>query len=176
MSPCNQLVKQVRAERPGSRGFSVVEMLLSVSVLTFGLLANMPLIVLAQKQNEVNRYRMFATNVAQRELAQFVTHAIPSGGSFTDKDGNLIQASCPPGINSCGNSLTGSGDIDFSLAATSGFSLSPPKDLLGVSYDVRWNIHPAPTNKTMIVIVVGVQAKKGILVVPPVDLKAFVAP
>lgn len=170
----NQAGKQIGAERPGSRGFSVVEMLLSVTVLTFGMLANMPLIVLAQKQNEINRYRMFATNVAQRELAQFVTHAIPSGGSFQDKDGNWIQASCLPGINSCGNSLTGSGDIDFSLAATPGFSLSPPPDLLGVNYDVRWNIHAAPSNKTMIV--VGVRAKKGIVLVPPVDLKAFVAP
>jgi hypothetical protein len=169
----NQAGKRLRVERPGSRGFSVVEVLLSVTVLTFGLLANMPLIALAQKQNEVNRYRMFATNVAQRELVQFVTHAIPSGGSFQDKDGNWIQASCLPGINSCGNSLTGSGDIDFSLAATPGFSLSQ-QDLLGVNYDIRWNIHAAPSNKTMIV--VGVGAKKGIVIVPPVDLKAFVAP
>ncbi len=166
------IASKKRSRRAGNRGFSLVEMLLAVSIMTFGLLANIPLILLAQKQGDYNRFRMLATSMAERELDQITQHAFDVGGTFLDKDGTWIQMTCSGGASACGNPLTASGGIDFSVAATSEYSFTRT-DSQNVTYDVRWKLHIMSSNKKLVVI--GVRAKNGIITAPPVNLKTFVA-
>ncbi len=158
--------------RSSSRGFSLAEMLLALTLLTFGLLANVPLIMLAQNQNALKRYQLLAASMAEREMDQTSTHAFPPGGSFQDHDGNWIQMSCGRRVNACGSSLNAAGAIDFTVPGVTGFSFTET-DPQGVVYDVRWNIHTMSGTKVLVVL--GVHAQKGILLVPPVTLKTYAA-
>src|SRR5208337_5635141 len=78
--------------------------------------------------------------LAQKELDQIRQNISASLGSFTDLNGNTVDVACPgaPGT-SCGNPLTASGLIDFSQAASVGFS-TQLADPSGQQYSVRWNI------------------------------------
>lgn len=157
--------------RSRSKGFSVVEMLVAVVLLSIALMANVPLLLLAVNQNEIARDQMASSNIAERELDQISRHAFDAGGGFSDRDGNCVKTICAPGIESCGNALNGTGGVDFSLPLTSGFSFTEI-DPQGMHYDVRWNIHATPSNQLLVS--VGVRAQRGIILAPPVNLRALV--
>ncbi len=157
-----------------AEGFSLLEMLAALLVFTVGLLAVLPLLSLATRQNELSQYQTAAAILAQRQLEQISHRAFTAGGSFFDRDGNWIQVSCPdPAQESCGNPLNSVGLIDFSLTAPPGFSLTY-QDPRGASYDVRWNIRVTPSNTKQIVI--GVRARTAVFNVPAVHLRTLIAP
>lgn len=170
------LLGQKRAAHGASEssGFSLLEMLTAVFVLIVGILALLPLVSVATRQNELTRYQTSATLLAQRQLEQICHYAFAPGGGFFDGDGNWIQVSCPdPTQESCGNPLNAVGLIDFSLDPLVGFSLAY-QDPGGSAYDIRWNIQVTPSNAKQFV--VGVRARRNVIIVPPVHLRTLIAP
>lgn len=166
----NQIIRRASP----AKGFSLLEMLTAFFILTFGVLALVPLVPLTTRQNDISRYQTTATIVGERLLEQMGQQAFTPPGGFFDRAGNWIQVSCAaPAQESCGNPLTEAGRIDFSLAPLAGFSLSY-QDPRGVSYNVRWNVQRTPSNTKQFV--VGVRARSGALLVPPVQLRTLFAP
>lgn len=155
-------------------GFTLLEMLMAVTLLTVGFLAFFPLLSLTVRQSELSHYQTTATTLAQRHLEQMTPHAFDSGGGFFDPEGNWIQVSCPvPGTESCGNPLNATGGIDFSVPPLVGFALVS-QDAAGMAYDLRWNIRIGPGGIKQFV--VGVRAQPSAFRVPLVHLRTLVAP
>jgi hypothetical protein len=97
-----------------------------------------------------------AAQIAQRELEQIRNNIFSPSGSYTDADGNLLDASCQgsPGT-SCGNQLTlnpaNEYVIDYSQPPAVGYSVTL-QDGLGIQYDIRWNVTITPDHGREIIL------------------------
>jgi prepilin-type N-terminal cleavage/methylation domain-containing protein len=136
-------------------GFTLVETLVALCVLSAGLLALAMLFPLAVRLGAQSSVTSAAIQIAQRELEQIRNNIFSPSGSYTDADGNLLDASCSgaPGT-SCGNPLTWSGTswtIDYSQPAAVGYSVTL-QDGLGGLYDIRWNVTITANNGREIIL------------------------
>ncbi|MFQ5741006.1 MAG: hypothetical protein ACE5JX_18545 [Acidobacteriota bacterium] len=165
---------RARSRRTGVAGFTLLETLLSVLILTIGILATGPLVLLSTQQSELSRYRTNATMLAQRQLERIAQNKLAAAGGFSDPDGNWIQVDCLNAAQeTCGSPLNDFGLIDFSQDALVSFSL-PSTDPDGITYDIRWNIQRSPNGTRRII--VGVRGRAGIFLIPAVHLRTLVAP
>jgi Tfp pilus assembly protein PilV len=121
-------------------GFSLIETLVAQTILAFALLGLAMLFPLEEQSAKLANVTSETARLAQKELDQIRANISASSGSFTDLNGNTVEAACqgPPGT-SCGNPLTASGLIDFSQAPPVGFS-TQLTDPSGFQYSIRWNI------------------------------------
>jgi prepilin-type N-terminal cleavage/methylation domain-containing protein len=121
-------------------GFTLVETLMALWVLSTGLLALAMLFPLAVRLSAQSSVTGAAIQIAQRELEQIRNNIFSPSGSYTDADGNLLDASCAgaPGAT-CGNPLTSTQTIDYTLPSAVGYSVTL-RDGLGSLYDIRWNV------------------------------------
>jgi len=166
MNDILQLRKQKR-----QAGFTLVELMIAVLVLTFGLLALTALFATAIGNNGRSRVDSTATMLSESVIEQ-ITAALARGGpsSVTDCAGtswpvcnpNSPDPNCPAGTNGA-NVQTNSPSIDFgqtnvpygysmNYAVCNGGGLSGTQAV----YDVRWNIEPlstAPSSSSYLVTV-----------------------
>ncbi len=124
-----------------SAGFSLVELMIAVSILAVAILGGMTMIVLGIARNGGNRMDTAATNVAQTVLEDIASASPKSNATLTITDcaGNNVQITTAAGG---APTLANSGDIDFSQAAVAGYQAS--YTVCGangrVVCDVRWNV------------------------------------
>jgi len=138
--------------RESPSGFTLMETLVALSILSVSLLALAMLFPLAVRLNAGSSVTSAAIQIAQCELEQIRNNIFSPSGSYTDATGNVLDASCQ-GVagTSCGNPLTSSWVIDYSQAAAVGYSVTLQDDL-GTSYDVRWNVTITANNGREIIL------------------------
>jgi Tfp pilus assembly protein PilV len=141
-------------------GFSLVELMMAVLILTFGLLAITALFATAIGNNGRSRVDSTATMLSESVLEQ-ITAVLANGGpsSLTDSDPQYAAENCPApttwyiDTNVGGASLSGA-TIDFTQAQSAIPQPNPPYTYymnyvvcngageFGTTavYDVRWNI------------------------------------
>jgi Tfp pilus assembly protein PilV len=129
-----------------------VETLVALWILSTGLLALAMLFPLAVRLGAQSSVTGAATQIAQRELEQIRDNIFSHSGSYSDADGNLLDASClgAPGTN-CGNPLTSTRTIDYSRPPAVGYSVTL-RDGLGRLYDIRWNVTITSNNSKEIIL------------------------
>ena len=145
-----------RRTAPGSaagptRGFTLVEALVALTLLSVSLLSLAMLFPLETRLAGVSVVANQTATLVQRELSQISIHAFDSSGSFVDLLGNTVEVGClgPPGT-SCGNPLTTSGLIDFTQPPPVGFSEQVSAGG-GLQFSIRWNITVTASNGKRIV-------------------------
>lgn len=172
--------------RRDSKGFSLVELILAMFVLTVGVLGGMVMILMGMTRDNSNRVDTTATNAAQAVLEQIAGAPSNTNPSIpvTDCAGNNFT------VNSAGSSAAGgagapllaNGDMDWSKAIVNGYQMNYTvcgTNGLQTVYDVRWNVTLAgPGNIGKLVTVAArqpfVQTSTGIGFVSPVTLRTFV--
>lgn len=155
--------------RRGQRGFTLVEMLIAVVVVIFGLVAVAQLVPTSVMLNSNNRNDGTALAFAQREMDAMRTQPLatsnpPSPPSFNDPQGVLcpLAQTCllgdptQPGIpvGSPVVMFNGAPVIDFSAAQVPGYSFNytDPNDPFGATYDVRWDVITNVNTVTQVVV------------------------
>jgi Tfp pilus assembly protein PilV len=133
-------------------GFTLLETLVALWVLTTGLLALAMLFPLAVRMGAQGSVTGATIQIAQRELEQIRNNILSPSGSYTDADGNVLDASCTgaPGTT-CGNPLTSTQTIDYTLPPAVGYSVTL-RDGLGNLYDIRWNVTITANNGREIIL------------------------
>ncbi len=138
--------------RRKTRGMSLLELMIALTVLVVGLLALMGLVMTAVASNTRNRTDTSGTFVAQTFIESIINQPNAAAVTVTDCAGNSIAVqSAPPSTvgSSIGAALMtdGSGRIDFTQSAwliTPGYHstyVSCGDGGKSTTYDVRWNIY-----------------------------------
>ena len=139
--------KAMRAitESPGSkqRGFTLIEMMIAMMMMTVGLLAVAQLVPFSIRLNTANRDDSTALVLAQSEMNQLIEQPL-ANATFVDAGGNNCTLGNPatPGVF-VGNpvvTFNGAQVINFAGGAVPGYSFTwfDPNDPTQVRYDVRW--------------------------------------
>ncbi|MFL6440161.1 MAG: prepilin-type N-terminal cleavage/methylation domain-containing protein [Terriglobales bacterium] len=156
-------LSQRRKQRTGTEGFSLIELLIAMLVLTVGLLGGMIVIVTAIASNARARLDSTAVALAQSTMDRIValsSAAVPQQTSLTDCEGTVHTISTASGGGAPLIDVTGLPDgkqmIDFTQPAVTNYSMvyvlcatgSTAGGVLGVKqkYDVRWNVSDIPNS------------------------------
>lgn len=146
--------------RMKASGFSLVELMVAMLVLAFGLVAGAAVISTAIATNGRARFDTTATALAESVMEHIV--AIPSRAqgaaaltSMTDCAGTTFTMNTVQGGANLISTGVFAGNIDFTQPAVQQYSMlyticSAGKNM---SYDVRWRIDPGPTPFTQLVTV-----------------------
>lgn len=175
------------SRRNSQRGFTLVELLMSLAVLLVGIVAVAQLVPASVGLNSTNRNDSSALVFAQREMNVLRSRPL-ADLSFTD----ALGASCPTG-NICDlgdptqpGQVVGSPVvlinnqpvINFGAAQVDNYSFNyaDPNDPYGTSYDVRWAVITTTKNNqaTSKRFIVGVQKRSGNGFFQPVTLDTMV--
>jgi prepilin-type N-terminal cleavage/methylation domain-containing protein len=146
--------------KPGrqcQRGFSYIELMIAMVVLTVGLLGGIAVICAATANNGKSKLHTTAATLAESTLEKII--ALPKSGSttLTDCQGNAftiqttnLGANSPAVVNGFGGT-----QLDFAQASVAGYSMQYAMCTPGqaISYDVRWRIDAGPTPSTELVTV-----------------------
>ena len=138
-------------------GFSLMELVIAVSVLAVGLLGGMSVICVAVASNGGSKLNTTAATLAESTMERIL--AIPQGAanpatSVTDCTGNTFQINTLLG----GSPVTANGlfpGVNYAQAPVAGYSMLYATCSAGPAlvYDVRWNIAQGPTPATQLVTV-----------------------
>lgn len=191
-NPGSRRARQTRA------GFSLIELLIAMTVLLAGIVAVAQLVPAAIDFDQRNRYNSVALVVAERELEQMVrqpltvkTSASVSDYNFADTDGTVVQLGPPPSpataaVSAAPPAATQSGCpvsagfIDFTQdCTTTGYVKTVT--LAGTSYEVRWNVVTLYGNNVGTIVPVTKRVtiaarSTSVRPLPPVSLSVQVAP
>ena len=164
-------------------GFSLIELMMAMLVLMFGVLAGMTMVIMGVARNGTNRFDTTATNVAQTVLEEIA-------GTSPNSDPVLTVNDCVPNtlqINTAagGANLLTNGSIDFtqSAAGLNGNQYQMNYTVCGtngvqVTYDVRWNVQKVGTYAKLVTVAAQQQsnsnAQIGLTYLPPVTLRTLV--
>ena len=177
------MMKLYRRTRHGSsKGFSLIELLFALFILTFGVLAAMTMVIMGVSRNGSNRFDTTATNVAQTVLEE-VSGSAPNSNptlTVTDCTGTNLQINTAAG----GANLLSTGSIDFtqSAATLNASHYQMNYTVCGsngqqVTYDVRWKVQAMGTYGKLVTVSAQqqfVNTTKGIAFLPPVTLRTVV--
>jgi prepilin-type N-terminal cleavage/methylation domain-containing protein len=143
-----------------SCGFSLIELMIAMSVLAVGLLGGIAVLAVANANNGRSKLHSTAVTLAQSTMEKIV--AIPESAvgedaktKLTDCAGNSYIVNTAVG----GSDLIGSGafagSIDFSKLPVENYAMRYFTCSTGASvgYDVRWRIDAGPTPATQLVTV-----------------------
>lgn len=146
-----------RKRRSGEQGFSLMEMMVALTVLAIAMVGGLAMVAVGIGRNTSTRMDTTAANVAQTILEDIASEPALGGQNpltITDCAGNVLS------INTTASVLGGSpliqapdpmqpgnnpGDIDFTAAPVANYSatyvMCAPNGGQ-ISFDVRWNIQP----------------------------------
>ena len=153
--------RQFKRLHGSNSGFSLIELLLAMMVLTIGVLGGMIVILTAIASNARNRFDTAAVALAQSTMDRIVVLTVSAGvqtTSITDCNGVAHSMTTAPGgapLVDFSSVANGTQIIDFSQAPVAGYQMlyqlcaTGAADGLPVGnpqiYDVRWNVS-APIN------------------------------
>lgn len=132
---------------------SLIELMIALVVLLIGVMGSMALIAYAIGGNSRSRQQSNATVVAQMLSEKIASQKAVLSQSLTVSD--CVGTSSTVATGAGGGALTGSGDVDFTQAAVTGYQMyytDCGTNGRQVSYDVRWTI-TQPTTYTKLVVV-----------------------
>ena len=150
-------------------GFSLLEVLIAMGVMTVGLVSLAQLFALSIRANHSSRTTTFAVMLAQQKMEQlrgltwgFDTIGLPISDLSTDSSAVPQASGCPPasgggtgtGLSpsasgTLGNNVSGWVDyLDINGCLLGGGSTPPPLTI----YIRRWSVEPLPTNPNNTVI------------------------
>jgi prepilin-type N-terminal cleavage/methylation domain-containing protein len=144
-----------------TRGFTLVELMVAMFVLTVGVLGGMIMIILGMTRDNTNRMDTTATNAAQAVLEQIA--AVPAGTSPV-----LNVTDCVPSTHAVttagtagggsGATLAGNGDVDFQQPAVANYEI--PYAVCGnngliATYNVRWHITTLSSGGKLVIVAAG---------------------
>ena len=165
-----------------NEGFSLIELLFALFILTFGILAAMTMVIVGVSRNGSNRFDTTATNVAQTVLEE-ISGTPPNANptlTVTDCTGTNLQINTTAG----GANLLSNGNIDFTQATSTlnANNYQMNYTVCGsngqqVQYDVRWNVQGMGTYGKLVTVSAQqqfVNTTKGIAYLPPVTLRTIV--
>jgi len=163
-------------------GFSLIELMFAMLVLTFGVLATMTMVIMGVSRNGSNRFDTTATNVAQTVVEE-VAGAAPNTNpvlTVTDCAGANLSINTAVG----GAQLQANGAIDFtqSAATPAANNYQMNYTVCGangqrVTYDVRWNVQAVSAFGKLVTVSAQqqfVNSTRGIAFLPPVTLRTVV--
>ena len=164
-------VRDSDGDRRQESGFSLIEMLIAIVVLSVGTLALAALIPRALQTNMNSRYDTSGTVMAQREVEQIRVQPL-TAASFVDRDGNTVN------LGAGGAPLDGNGNIDFTQAVVAGYSATIT-DARGDTFDLRWNVQSGAGGNTKVFTIAARLSNTGtagtLPLLPPVNLRLLVA-
>lgn len=171
-------------------GFSVIELMVAMFILAFGLLACMSMILVGMSSNSRNKNDSASTMLAQMVIEQINTLPSNSQPQMTMKDCNgtvwtvKTQTAASPGNGAAIDANTGA--IDFTQSKSSvasGYQMDyvacGTQAGEAATYDVRWNVRQVTANTNLITVsarqtAASVQGKSTpILFSPPVTLRTI---
>lgn len=126
-------------------GLSLIELMISVTILAVGFTGLMALMMTAMESNNTNRRDTSSTTAAQTIMKTITAPpaAKDLSVSINDCAGNSLTVNTAVG----GATLDSSGAVDFTQAAVTGYQANyvacGPSQEQQVTYDVRWNIQVA---------------------------------
>ena len=138
-------MKTNKLNRRSEAGLTLVELMISVTILAVGFTGLMALMMTAMESNNTNRRDTSSTTAAQTILKTITAPPAAKDLSITIADcaGNNLTINTAVG----GAALDSSGAVDFTQAAVSGYQANyvacGPTQETTVTYDVRWNIQSA---------------------------------
>ena len=171
--------------RKGSKGFTLVELVVAMFVLVVGVLGGMLMIIMGMTRDNTNRMDTTATNAAQAVLEQIA--AVPANTNTTVNVTDCVPtAHALTTAGSAGGSgatlmTDGSGNIDFSAPVVANYQT--PFTVCGnnglqITYDVRWRITTLSSGGKLVIVAAGHPAtdnqSRGIGYIPPVTLRTIV--
>lgn len=145
-----------RNSRKNAKGFTLVELLVAMVVLTIGVLGGMVMILLGMTRDNTSRMDTTATNAAQAVLEAI--SAVPSGTNvtlpLTDCASNNFSVTTAGG----GATLAANGDVDFTVAAVANYQINYTvcsSNGLQTAYDVRWHVTTLPSGAKLVIVAAG---------------------
>ena len=165
------MISRQRFFKPGvrNRGFSLVELLIAMVVLTVGMVGGVAIIAVAIAANANSRFDTGAVSMAQSTMDRIIVISASATGSqlttsMTDCNGNAYTINTAIGgapTTTISGIATGTQVIDFSQAIVNGYQMNYTLCGAGGSgytgipqtYDVRWNISAGSTQDTQLVLV-----------------------
>jgi prepilin-type N-terminal cleavage/methylation domain-containing protein len=143
-----------------SRGFSLIELMISMSVLAVGLLGGIVVIAIATANN--GRSKLHSTAVTMAESTMEKITAIPQSAvgaaaqtKLTDCAGNTFTIETAQGGSALIDTGAFAGSVDFSKPPMDNYAMRYVMCSTGTSvgYDVRWRVDAGPTRSTQLVTV-----------------------
>jgi prepilin-type N-terminal cleavage/methylation domain-containing protein len=192
-----ELIKQrstaFRLSRARQRGFTMVELLIAMAVLMFGIAAVAQLVPLSIQLNTRNRYDSTAVVLAERLLNQMINQPL-TATQFTDVDGRVIFLGSVAANGLVGNpiqvvSAVPNGPLNlvrenFALGgavANYNFNYTDPNAAVPnasapIPYEVRWTVITTMSGTTVVAkrFLVGVWKRDPRNVTVPVTVEATV--
>ena len=170
-----------------ARGFTLVELVVAMAVMLFGIASVAQLVPLATQSNARNRHDSTAVVLAERLLNQMVTQPL-TATQFTDADGNVIMLGSATTSGLAGNSLLVTNArpngplvlVRINFAATPmpnyNFTYTNPNDAVPIPYEVRWSVITNMQGTTVVSkrFLVGVWRRDPRGVTIPVTVEAWV--
>jgi Tfp pilus assembly protein PilV len=177
------------------RGLSLLELMFASLVMVIGLMGAMVLIATTIGNDNRSKWDSTATLLSQMTLETIASVPANATASSTPST-NLTINDCNPSTsvaahsvnalggagNGAGAPLLGNGDIDFSAATVSGYSMQYYNCQASTGdrqmiYDVRWNIKTISPNAKLVTVstqIAGNVNRGGNFFVRPVSLKMIV--
>lgn len=165
------------------KGFTLVELMVAMFVLTVGVLGGMVMILLGMTRDNTNRMDTTATNAAQAVLE--VIAAVPANSTppltVTDCLGNVLPLTTAGSAGGSGATLAPNGDVDFTQPAVAPYQINYTvcgTNGLTVAYDVRWRVTTLPSGGKLVIVAAGHPAtdnkSHAMAYIPPVTLRTIV--
>jgi len=175
-----------RIKTSRAAGFTVIELMLAMFVLTTAVLGGMMMVVMGMARNNSNRVDTTATNVAQTVLEQIA--GVPPNSNpvltVTDCVPNTLSINTAPG----GATLKANGDVDFTADTAAALNNNQYQmtytvcgsNGLRTPYDVRWSIQTVGAGGWGKLVTVSARqpftaTQNGISFIAPVTLRTIVS-
>jgi prepilin-type N-terminal cleavage/methylation domain-containing protein len=142
-----------------SRGFSLIELMIAMTVLAVGLLGGIVVIAVATANDGRSKLHSTAATMAESTMEKIL--AIPkeavgnAAPKLTDCAGNTFNIQTAPGGAELIDSGAFKGSVNFSKPPVADYYMRYElcSGGSGVAYDVRWRIDAGPTPGTQLVTV-----------------------
>jgi type IV pilus modification protein PilV len=161
--------RALRVLRKRQRGFTVIELLVAMFILTIGMVGGVAIIMVAIASNANAKFDTGAVALAQSTMDRIIVISESAQGaalntSMTDCNGAVHAINTAVGgapTTNLNGLLNGTQVINFNAAPQAGYRMlytlcaAGGAGYLGIpqTYDVRWNISQGPTQNTQLVLV-----------------------
>ncbi|HET6842877.1 MAG TPA: prepilin-type N-terminal cleavage/methylation domain-containing protein [Candidatus Angelobacter sp.] len=173
-------IARKRKHERNSGGFTLIELMIAMVVLTAGILGAMIMVIVGVDRNGANRVDTTATNAAQAVMEEIAGSPANTNPTLAITDCKNTSLSITTAVGGAG--LTPTGDIDFTQAAVNGYQMN--YTICGTNgvqtvYDVRWKIEAIGTKGFGKLVTVSARQPftaqaKGFLGIRPITLRTVI--